>query len=334
MKKSYLIFAGCTFGAVFVVFALSSWGAWGHKHINRSALFALPEEMRMFYYNHADFITEESVGPDQRKYTLGFKSEGPKHFIDIEAFDTSIDSLPRLPKEASSKYEENFLQKTGTLPWHIQEIMTKLTKAFQERKKADILLLSADLGHYLGDAHMPLHTSVNHDGQLTNQNGIHSFWESQLPDLFGDSYNLHTGNAKYIDDVTAETWRIIRNSHSLVDTLLATERNVNSSFPKEGIYVKDDKGNVVKNKFNQPVHTTEYARKYHEALHGMVERQMRAAIVATADFWYTAWVNAGKPELKSLDDEALTERSKEYYIKDLRLWESGKVFGLKADPEY
>lgn len=48
-------------------------------------------------------------------------------------------------------------------------MMVKLTKAFKDKNRAEILFLAADLGHYIGDAHMPLHTSANHDGQLSDQ---------------------------------------------------------------------------------------------------------------------------------------------------------------------
>jgi Icc-related predicted phosphoesterase len=57
------------------------------------------------------------------------------------------------------------------LPWHIQDLMAKLTKAFKD-KKNEILFIAGDLGHYIADGHMPLHTSDNHDGQNTNQNSL------------------------------------------------------------------------------------------------------------------------------------------------------------------
>jgi hypothetical protein len=66
----------------------------------------------------------------------------------------------------------------------------KLTQAFKEKRKSEILFIAADLGHYIADAHMPLHTSDNHDGQLTDQKGIHSLWESRLPELFVKITNL------------------------------------------------------------------------------------------------------------------------------------------------
>ena len=277
MKKNIFKRAGIILllltGSVSVLFA---WGVWGHQHINHAAVFALPTDMRSFYYNHIDFITEESVVPDIRKYTINDKPEFARHYIDIEAFEnTPFDSLPKTMKEAAAKYDDKVLQKNGILPWYIQEMMTKLTKAFKDKRKTDILFLSADLGHYLADANMPLHTSLNHDGLLTDQKGIHGFWESQLPEIFGNSYNFNVPAATYISDVTGQTWSIVKHSHKLADSLLLIERNLKASFPKDKIYKTDSSGAIFKNTFGQPVHTFEYAQAFHTALQGMVQNQMR-----------------------------------------------------------
>ena len=93
---------------------LRAWGSFGHQHINHAAVFALPEPMRPFFYNHIDFITEESVIPDLRKYTLNDKSENPRHYIDIEGFEpVPFDSLPKTMKEAASKYDEKIPSEDG-----------------------------------------------------------------------------------------------------------------------------------------------------------------------------------------------------------------------------
>ncbi len=320
--------------AVCITLLLSSWGIWGHEHINRSAVFALPAEIRTFYYNHIDYLTVESTGPDIRRYTYNDKNEGPRHYIDIEMFDKPIDSLPRTSPEKSKLYSDSLMMKTGFLPWYIQDMMVKLTKAFKEKHKNEILLLSADLGHYLGDANMPLHTALNHDGQLTNQNGVHSLWESRLPDAFGNTYNVRTREARYIDDVTKETWLIIKRSHLLVDTLLAADKQVKADLPQDKWYKKDEQGNQLKSKYNTPIFSDEYATAFHKALHGMVEQQLKLAIEDVADFWYTAWVNAGKPDLNKLDDTALTEQNKLPLLKDFEAWQNGKIVKLKTESEY
>ncbi|MEP6728948.1 MAG: zinc dependent phospholipase C family protein [Bacteroidota bacterium] len=334
MKKktfSLLLITGLLFGSFFFL----SWGTWGHQHINHAAVFALPDSMRQFYYNHIDFITEESVIPDVRKYTINDRAEFPRHYIDIESFQvTPSDNLPQTMKDATAKYDAKFLDKNGILPWYMMEITQKLTKAFQDKKKAEILFLSADLGHYLGDANMPLHTSLNHNGQFTDQKGIHAFFESQLPEQFGSKYNFYTGDAVYINDIQSEVWRIVMASHKLADTLLLTEKKLKDSFDTSKIYMKDAAGNILYNKYHDPVHTYEYAKAFHDALNGMVERQLRAAVAATANFWYTAWINAGKPDLNELDEPSLTERNSKHYRKDYQRWKKGELFGFKIDKEF
>ena len=315
--------------APFLIF----WGAFGHEHINRAAVLALPKPLQIFFFNHADFITQESTVPDLRKYTLNDKAENPRHFIDLENFG-SLDSLPKTLSEAKTRYDEKFLQQNGILPWYIEEMMDKLTRAFKEKRKVEILFLAADLGHYIGDATMPFHTSANHDGQKTNQKGIHSFWESQLPEMFGRDYNYLSPEAKYIDDVQKETWRIILSSHRLVDTSLLVEKELSKNFPAGKIYQTDASGTPVKNKFNQQTHSAEYAKAYHDALHGMVEKQMRNAISATSSFWFTAWVNAGKPNLDDLDPSEVTKCNSKQLNKEVKLWNQGKLFGVESEKEY
>jgi S1/P1 Nuclease len=331
MQKIKSIFI--TFSIVLIVFLSLSWGIFGHEHINKSAVFALPKPLQTFFYNHIDFITQESTVPDLRKYTLKDKAENPRHFFDVENFG-NMDSIPHNFEDAKKKYEQKFLNDNGILPWYIQEMMVKLTKAFKDKRKTEILFLASDLGHYIGDAHMPLHTSANHDGQLTNQKGIHALWEARIPELYGKNYNYHTDEAKYIENIETATWALVMDSHSLVSPLLLADKMTKETFPAESVFLKDDKGNIARNKFNDPLFADEYTKKFNEALNGMVENQMRKAILATSSYWYTAWVNAGKPNLDDLDLVDLTNRNKKLLKQDLKLWNKGKVFGLESEKDF
>lgn len=312
------------------------WGVWGHQHINKAAVFALPQPMRTFFFDHIDFMTIEAPVPDIRKYTIHDTKEGPRHYIDLEAFgDHPFDALPETWDSAKAKYGEAKLIKAGILPWYIQEMLEKLTDAFKSHDKVRILFLAADLAHYIGDAYMPLHTSLNHDGQLTGQRGIHALWESFLPELFGKTYNLHVPEAKYIKDPVTETWNILRESHGQVQTLLSTEKELLDSWPKDKIYEMDSTGNILRNKYNNARFTYDFAKAYHKALNGMVEHQMRLAIESAADYWYTAWVNAGKPDLNKLDDSYTQKINKKPYRYQYKLWvKKGKLVGVKPVPEF
>lgn len=201
------------------------------------------------------------------------------------------------------------MTKNGILPWHIQELMEKLTKAFKDKRKNEILFIAGDLGHYIADGHMPLHTSDNHDGQNTDQKGIHSLWESRLPELFAKDYKFNVPQGVYLENVEKATWDLINDTHSLVEPLLAIDKKLRTATPQNKIFVTDAAGVIVKNKYGGTMYSDEYAKQLHADMNGMVEKQMRKAITVTASFWYTAWVNAGKPDLSNLDTPELTKRN-------------------------
>lgn len=314
--------------ALIIGFFTLSWGIVGHERINKAAVMALPRPVQVFFYNHIDFITQEASVPDIRKYALKYKDENPRHYIDLENFGP-IETLPKTLDEATKKYDAKFLNDNGVLPWFIEDVMEKLTKAFKEKNRAEILFLAADLGHYVGDAHMPLHTSANHDGQLSGQKGIHSLWESRLPELFAKNYKLNVPEAQYYDDVHKATWDLIKDTHSLVNPLLEVDKKLRTSTPENKVFEMDAEGKIVKTKYNSSKFSDEYAAKLHTELNGMVESQMRKAIAATASFWYTAWVNAGKPDLSDLDTPAVTQRNHQNLQDDLKLYKKGDLFGMK-----
>lgn len=327
--KRLLLISSCSLAALLCI----SWGTFGHEHIDRASVFALPQPLQTFFYNHIDFITLESTIPDLRKYTINDKAENPRHYIDMENYG-NLDSLPLTMADAKAKYDDKFLSQNGMLLWYVPELMEKLTKAFKEKRKTEILFIAADLGHYLGDAHMPLHTSANYDGQKTDQKGIHALWESKLPEMFGKDYNYYTGEAQFIPDVQKETRRIVFSSHALIDTLLATDRAQRKLIGDSKVFKTDAQGKQIKNKFGQPVFSDEYATQFHKALNGMVEKQIRASIAATANFWYTAWVNAGKPDVEGYDPSDLTKLNSKQLKKELKLWKTGKLFGIESEKEF
>ena len=335
MKKIPFILTVVTIAIISSVTVVFAWGVWGHEHINKAAVLALPEEMGLFFYNHVDFIVEESTVPDVRKHLLNDKTESSKHYVDLERYNyTTPANMPTTLKDAIDKYGKDTLEKYGILPWNIEEMMAKLTDAMRNKRKTEILYIAADLGHYIADAHMPLHTSLNHDGQLTGQQGIHAFWEAQLPELFGKNYHLYVGDAHYINDINKATWNIIDSSYNLVNTLLRVEAKLKKDNPEDKQYVMGPDGKPQRNKFGALIHTYDYSVEYHELLNGMVEKQMHAAIEKVADFWYTAWVNAGKPDLDDLDPESVTDRNRAVYNEDMKAFKTGKVRGLKSDKEF
>lgn len=272
------------------------WGFYGHKRINRLAVFTLPPEMMIFYKKHIDYLTENAVNPDKRRYAV--VGEAPRHFIDLDAYpDTSKGTLPRTWKPAVERYGEDTLALHGIVPWHIQITKYQLTEAFKARDARRILKISADLGHYIADANVPLHTTRNYNGQLTGQQGVHGFWESRLPELFSNDYDFWVGPAAYVESPQKRAWRAVFDAHAALDSVLRIEKELTAQVGETRKYGFEERNNLT-----TKVYSEAFSRNYHERLRGQVERQMRASVKMIGDFWYTCWVDAGQPELKSLVD--------------------------------
>ncbi|MES2827824.1 MAG: zinc dependent phospholipase C family protein [Bacteroidota bacterium] len=269
----------------------SSWGFFAHQRINRFAVFTLPDGMVRFYKANIDYVTDHAVDPDKRRYAD--TAEAPRHYLDVELYEQTIDSIPERWDKALEKYGLPKLNANGILPWQIQKSYFKLVDAFKERDSAKILIYSAYIGHYIADAHVPLHTTQNHNGQLTNQVGIHAFWESRLPELFYHEYNYNVGRATYLEQPLKNAWKIIKHSHSLVDSVLSCEKDVGRELRAR------DKTDFSKRK-NQLLkqYSRKYSRAYDTKMDHMVERQMRSSILEIGSYWFSAWVDAGQPKLE------------------------------------
>lgn len=284
------------------------WGFFGHKKINYHAVFLLPPEMLVFYKQHISFIEEHSVDPDKRRYMLA--AEGPRHYIDLDHYGQHpYTNLPRVWKDAVACYTADSLQSHGIVPWWTQVMLQRLTNAFREKNHAAILKYSAELGHYIGDAHVPLHASSNHNGQKTGQRGIHGFWESRIPELLADAeWDFFVGRAQYIADPGKFIWDRVLESAAAADTVLTLEKQLSQQAqPDQRFAFEERNGQVIRQ------YSSAYTRLYNRKLNGMVERRMQQSIFAIASFWYTAWVNGGQPDLKELVDRDFTpEELKEF----------------------
>ncbi len=287
----------------------SQWGFWAHKRINRLAVFRLPPEMIGFYKKHIDFLSENAVNPDKRRYAV--VGEAERHFIDLDAYsDSLLKKLPRQWKAAIDLIGEDSLRRHGIVPWHVQTAAHQLTEAFKAKDERRILRISADLGHYIADAHVPLHTTRNYNGQLTQQEGVHGFWESRLPELFAERYDMWLGPAVYVKDISEGIWHTVESSHRAMDSVLLFEKQLTADMKPDKKYSFELRSNILTR-----MQSREFSERYHHMLAGQVERRMRASVEMVGNVWYTCWINAGQPDLAQLAgidphiDEIKTEAS-------------------------
>jgi hypothetical protein len=258
-------------------------------------VFLLPPGMMVLYKPYIEFLTEHAVDPDKRRYAV--TAEAPRHYIDIDHYGVyPYSSLPRKWSDALEKYPSDSLHAHGIVPWWVNTMLYRLTEAFKEKNQAKILKYSAEIGHYIADAHVPLHASSNHNGQLTDQKGIHGFWESRIPELLADKeWDFFIGKTEYISKPLDFIWRRVLESAAAADTVLKFEKKLSQSFSPDQKYAFENHDGVIIRQYS-----TAYTIQYNQMLKGMVERRMRQAIYAVASFWYTAWVDAGQPDLTQL----------------------------------
>ncbi|WP_114909891.1 zinc dependent phospholipase C family protein [Cardinium endosymbiont of Sogatella furcifera] len=294
MKKHPFVYIKPVYLLIFCQLPLEawSWGFFAHKQINRYAITTLPPGIFAFYKAHLTYLTEKAVNPDRRRYVI--KGEAPKHFIDLEVYYSSLLNGQKLSfHQAVEQYGDKIVAAHGHLPWAILNAHKQLTEAFQHKDTAKILKCSADLGHYIADAHVPLHTTQNYNGQMTGQEGLHALWETRLPVLFFDTYTLFVGQAVYIQDLVGHIWDIVRESHALVNTVLDLEKQLSAQYPEK--YSFEQTGNLLKKQYS-----IAFSTAYHQALQGQVEARLQKSIIEVGSFWFTAWINAGAPSLNDL----------------------------------
>jgi hypothetical protein len=299
-----------------------AWGFFGHRLINRTAVYLLPPEMMILFKPNIEYLAEHAVDPDKRRYAIN--GEAPRHYIDLDRFGGW--PYPDLPREwnlAVAKFTEDTLQAHGIVPWWTQIMLRRLTDAFAAKDQMRILRLSAEIGHYIGDAHVPLHACTNYNGKLTGQDGIHGFWESRIPELFAETeYDFFIGKAGYIEKPGDFIWNRVLESAAGADTVLKTEAVLNARFAPDRKYAFEERsGKIIRQ------YSTAYSRAYSDMLNGMIERRMRQTIFAVASFWYTAWVNAGQPDLRNLTNLTMSEQEQKEYDELNKQWQTGKAIG-------
>jgi hypothetical protein len=259
----------------------SAWGFNGHKFITDRAIDLLPPELRPFFQKFRVTIVEHSIDPDTYR-TLGFTEEEPRHFLDMDAYGPfPFTDLPRDFKQAVEKRGAEFVTKNGSVPWRADEVYGKLRDAFKQLStqgyaRDNVKLFSSVLSHYVADSHQPFHAAVNYDGQMTNQRGIHSRFETELFDRYQDKLRFAPGPLAPIPNARDFVFTTLTESFQLVAPILAADLE------------------AVKGR-------TEYDEAYFAVLFEktgpIMEKRMSAAMSGVASIITAAWTEAGKPAL-------------------------------------
>lgn len=255
----------------------AAWGFEAHKFIMARAMAMLPAEIRPYFEKHRDAVVERVIDPDLWR-NAGYDAESPHHFVDMDAYGAyPFKDLPHDYEEAVKKHGKDFVTKNGTLPWRTEEMYKKLVEAFTQKTgyaHDNIRYFSAWVSHYVGDAHVPLHASLNHDGQLTGQRGIHSRFESEMFDRYRDKLTVTPGPIVTVKSPREFMFDSLLASFQLVDDVLAADKEA-----VRGRELYDDR----------------YFAALFAKLQPVIEKRLADSISDTASVITAAWMEAGRP---------------------------------------
>lgn len=254
---------------------LYAWGPGAHRLVNNWAVETLPPEMRTYFEANRQFLMDHSTDPDD--WMNKDRYERIRHYIYLDKYGAfPYLQLPHSFKLAVQQYGSGRIHRDGLLPWTIGEFSLRLTNAFKARDWNGVREAAAALGHYVADAHDPLHTTLNYDGQLTGQSGLADRFDTKLIDRYSNFFIYAPETAVKIDDPTEFAFQMTLESHTWVDRIILADR-----LSIEGLVGYND----------------DYFDRFYNRVGATAMRELDAAAVDTGSYWFTAWVNAGRPAL-------------------------------------
>lgn len=271
-RSSFILFAVGILLAAYL--DASGWGADGHRFINRNTVYHLPNEMLLFIQD-SSFFAQHASDPDIRRVSTdtSLYAEGPRHYLDIDDYP-NFHNLPHSLDTLIALYGWQRVKNNGTLPWATMWNMDSLVNQLRRADWTSATLTASDIGHYVGDAHQPLHNTVNY-----NPGGLHSRYESTminsshyLSELF-----MTPDSCRYIADKLGYVFNYILHSNSLVDSVVRGDANAKVASGWDGSGTPP------------PAY---YAALWNNT-RSLTLDQMQSATQDLANLWYTAWVDAG-----------------------------------------
>jgi hypothetical protein len=178
-----------------------AWGPTVHDIVNTWAIYTLPPEIRPFFENNRQFLVEHANDPDE--WIKKDRYERKRHYIYLDKYGVfPYPALPHVYQRAMEQFSSGRINRDGVLPWQIGDFSLRLTKAMKAGNWEEVKSDAAALAHYVADAHDPLHTTQNFDGQLTQQTGLADRFEIRLPDRYSKFFIMHPESAVKINDPT------------------------------------------------------------------------------------------------------------------------------------
>jgi len=257
------------------------WASTGHRIINGNVQLFLPSEMD-FLSDWYSVLADHASDADYRKGSD--PTEGPKHYIDLDNYAEFISngSIAQDFDSLVAQHGYSFVMDQGILPWAIIAAYDSVKNCFIRKDWNKAMLFAADLGHYVGDAHMPLHLTKNYDGQYSNQSGIHSRFEKSMINKFSAQIIIEGKPLDNIDNLSDYIFAFIYDDYKYVDSVLDAD-----------IYARG---------FSNGQYNDTYYQKLWEYSSGFTKYLFNDASLKLSSLIYSAWLEAGSPNLTSVEN--------------------------------
>lgn len=252
-----------------------AWGPAAHRLVSNWAVSTLPPTIRPFFEARRSFLVDHADDPDD--WIKKDPYERSRHYIYLDKYGLfPYIELPYSYKAATEKYGGRRLTHNGILPWRIGEYSLRLTNDLKTQKWDEARLDAAVLASYVADAHDPLSTTQNYDGQLTDQPGLSIRFGSSLFDRYANFFVFRAGEAGKVDDPTAYAFTMVLEANTWVDRILWADWLARGGLSD---------------------YTDEYFDRFYTQIGPTAMQELNAAAHDAGSYWYSAWLNAGQPAL-------------------------------------
>ena len=275
MRSARMVYSLVPFAAILYAGAAYGWGPTAHDVVNTWAIQTLPPEIRSYFGANGPFLVEHANDADQ--WMRKDRYERKRHYIYLEKYGIfPFLDLPHNFQRAVEKFGSGRINRDGVLPWQVGEYSKRLTDALHAGNWEEARLDAAVLAHYVADTHDPLHITQNYDGQLTHQTGLADRYEIRMVDRYSRFFIMHPESAAKIDDPTEYAFQSCLEAHTWVDSVILGDLRA-----REGL----------------ADYTDEYFDRFYSQVGQTVVREINEAAHDAGSYWYTAWLNAGRPQL-------------------------------------
>ena len=266
--RTVLLVATCLFGAAGPAVAF---GPVGQQAVVTKAIDTLPKTLSKFYKDHR--LEIPSLAPEAT-----FAERTPERRFEVDRLmPFPFLDLPRSEGSLKARFGDDVSERIGRLPWLIQESYARLLAAFKEGDRAKILEESDVIAGLIIDLHNPLSLTENSDGQKTMQHGLRARFSVRSLEAMQTRLKLNPDAAAYLDDPKEFVFSMINGTYVWLDNVEYEEELAHRGKPG-------------------------YTETYYEDMERRVWPIQRAllskAAEAVGSYWYSAWIQAGKPEMK------------------------------------